>query len=102
MTKIAAVHPTVIVVTDGLVVIIETLINRKHIIISARKKTTDYRNIRIRSGQERKKLIKAISITAQKNALIIALRNGSSNILLNTRKEVIKIQKQKQITYLKA
>jgi hypothetical protein len=50
MTKITAVHPTVAVVTDGLVAIVEPLINQKHVIISARKKTTDYRNIRIRSG----------------------------------------------------
>jgi hypothetical protein len=47
----------------------------------------------MRSGQEQKKPIKASSITAQKDVLIIALRNGSSNILLNTRKEITKIQK---------
>jgi hypothetical protein len=64
MTKITAVHPTVVVVTDGLVVIIEPLIDRKHITMSARKKTIDYRNIQIRSGQKQKKPTKASSITA--------------------------------------
>jgi hypothetical protein len=64
VTKIAAVYPTVIVVIDGLVVIIKTPIDRKYIIISTRKKTADYRNIRIRSRQERKKLTKTSSITA--------------------------------------
>jgi hypothetical protein len=96
------VHPTVVVVIDGLAVIIETLIDRKHIIMSARKKTTDYRNIRIRSGQERKKPIKTSSIIVQKDISIIVLRNSSSNILLNIRKEITKIQKRKQIIYLKA
>jgi hypothetical protein len=66
MTKIAAVHPTVAVVTDVLVAIIETLINQKHITISARKKTADHRNIRIKSGQEQKKPTKTSSITIQK------------------------------------
>jgi hypothetical protein len=93
MIKIAAVHPTVVVVTDRLVIIIETLIDRKYIIISTRKKNIDYRNIRMRNKQKQKKPIKASSITIQKDILIIALRNSSSNILLNTRKEVIKIQK---------
>jgi hypothetical protein len=95
------VHPTVIVVTDRLVVIIETLIDRKHVIISTRKKTTNHRNIRIKNRQKQKKPTKTSSITTQKDILIIALRNGSSNILLNTRKEITKIQKQKQIIYLK-
>jgi hypothetical protein len=96
------VHPTVVIVTDRLAVIIETPINRKLIAISARKKTTDYRNIRIRSRQEQKKPTKASLITIQKDILIIVLRNGLSNISLNTRKKVTKIQRQKQITYLKA
>jgi hypothetical protein len=95
------VHPTIAVVINGLVVIVEPLIDRKYIAISTRKKTTDYRNIRIRSGQEQKKPTKTSSITAQKNALIIALRNGLSNMLLNTKKEITKIQRQKQIIYLK-
>jgi hypothetical protein len=69
--------------------------------MSARKKTTDHRNIRIRNRQEQKKLTKASLITAQKDVLIIALRNGSSNMLLSARKEITKIQRQKQITYLK-
>jgi hypothetical protein len=101
VTKITAVHPTIAVVTDGLVVTVEPPINQKHIIISARKKTTDHRNIRIRNKQEQKKLIKTSLITIQKNVSIIALRNGLSNILLSTRKEIIKIQKQKQIIFLK-
>jgi hypothetical protein len=95
------VHPTVAVITNGLVVTVEPLIDQKYIVISTRKKTTDYRNIRIRNKQKQKKLIKASLITIQKNALIIALRNGSSNMLLSTRKETTKIQKQKQIISLK-
>jgi hypothetical protein len=93
VTKIAAVYPTVIMVTDGLVTIIETLIDRKHIIMSTRKKTTDYRNIRMKNRQKQKKPIKTSLITIQKDALIIVLRNGLSNILLNTRKEITKIQR---------
>jgi hypothetical protein len=80
-------------VTDGLVTIIETLIDRKHIIMSTRKKTTDYRNIRMKNRQKQKKPIKTSLITIQKDALIIVLRNGLSNILLNTRKEITKIQR---------
>jgi hypothetical protein len=38
MIKITAVYLTVIVVTDGLVVTVELLIDRKYIIISTRKK----------------------------------------------------------------
>jgi hypothetical protein len=91
MTKITAVYPTIAVVMDRLVVIIESLIDRKHIIMSARKKTIDHRNIQIRSGQERKKPIKTNSITIQKNISIIALRNGSSNMSLSARKKIIKI-----------
>jgi hypothetical protein len=101
VTKITAAYPTVVVITDGLVVTVETPIDRKHIVMSARKKTTDYRNTRIRNEQKQKRLIKASSITAQKDVLTIALRNGSSNILLNARKEVTKIQRQKQIIFLK-
>jgi hypothetical protein len=91
VTKIAAVHPTVAVVTDGLAATVELLIDQKHIIISTRKKTTNYKNIRIKSKQKPKKPIKASLITIQKNVLIIALRNGSSNILLSIRKEITKI-----------
>jgi hypothetical protein len=80
-------------VTDGLVAIIESLIDRKYIVIFARKKTTDYRNIRIRNKQKQKRPIKTSSITVQKSASIIILKNGSSNILLNIRKEITKIQK---------
>jgi hypothetical protein len=69
------------VVTDGLVVIIEPLINQKYIIISTRKKNTDYRNIQIRNKQEQKKLTKTSLIIIQKNILIIVLRNGLNNIL---------------------
>jgi hypothetical protein len=79
------------VVIDRLAVTIEPLINRKYITTSARKKTTDYRNTRIKNKQEQKRLIKTSLITIQKNTLIIALRNDSNNILLNTRKEIIKI-----------
>jgi hypothetical protein len=61
-----AVYPTVVVVTDGLIVTIEPLIDRKYIIISTRKKTIDYRNTRIRNKQKRKRLIKASSIIIQK------------------------------------
>ena len=93
MTKIAAVYPTVAVVTDRPAAIVEPLIDRKHVIMSARKKTADHRNIRIRNKQEQKKPTKASSITAQKNILIIILRNSLSNILLNIRKEITKIQK---------
>jgi hypothetical protein len=89
------------VVTDRLVATIELLINRKYIIISTRKKTTDYKNIRIKNKQKQKKPTKTNLITAQKNVLTIALKNGSSNILLNTKKEITKIQKQKQIIFLK-
>jgi hypothetical protein len=90
MTKITAVYPTIAVVTNGLVVTVEPLIDRKHIIISARKKTTDYRNIRIKNKQKRKRPTKTNLITVQKKILIIILRNSSSNILLNTRKEITK------------
>jgi hypothetical protein len=90
MTKITPVYLTVIIITDRLVVTVEPLIDRKHIIISAKKKTTDYRNTWIRNKQKRKRPTKTSSITAQKNALTIALRNGSSNILLSTRKEITK------------
>jgi hypothetical protein len=93
VTKITAAHPTVAVITNGLAVTIEPLINQKHIIIFAKKKTTDHRNIRIRNKQERKRLTKASSITTQKDTSIIALRNGSSNILLSTRKKITKIQR---------
>jgi hypothetical protein len=86
VTKIAVIYPTVIIVTDGLVVIIEPLIDRKYVAIFARKKTINHRNTWIKNKQKRKKPIK-------KNTLIIALRNSSSNILLNTRKEITKIQK---------
>jgi hypothetical protein len=89
------------VVTDRLVAIIEPLIDRKHVAISARKKTADHRNIQIKSRQKQKKPTKTSSITIQKNILIIALRNGLSNMLLNARKEITKIQRQKQIIYLK-
>jgi hypothetical protein len=85
------VHPTVAVVIDRLAVTVEPLIDRKHIVMSTRKKTTDYRNIRIKNKQEQKKLIKASLITIQKDISIIVLRNGSSNILLNTRKKITKI-----------
>jgi hypothetical protein len=81
------------VVINGLVVTVEPLIDRKHVIMSARKKTADHRNIRIRNKQEQKKHTKANLITAQKNISIIVLRNGSSNILLSIRKEITKIQK---------
>jgi hypothetical protein len=91
MTKITAAHPTVVVITDGLVVIVKPPIDQKHVIISARKKTTDYGNIRIRNKQERKRLIKTSLITAQKDVSIIALRNSLSNILLSARKEITKI-----------
>jgi hypothetical protein len=91
VTKITAVYPTVVVVTDRLVVIVEPLINRKHIAISARKKTTDHRNTWIRNKQKQKKLTKTSSIIAQKNTLIIVLKNGSSNILLSTREKITKI-----------
>jgi hypothetical protein len=63
MTKIAAVHPTVAAVTDGLVAIVEPFINQKHITISTRKKSTDYRNIRIKNRQKQKKLTKTNSTT---------------------------------------
>jgi phosphopantothenoylcysteine synthetase/decarboxylase len=69
--------------------------------MSARKKTTDYRNTRIRNKQEQKRPTKTSLITIQKNTSTIALRNGSNNILLNTRKEITKTQKQKQIKFLK-
>jgi hypothetical protein len=49
----------------------------------------------MKNKQKQKKLIKTSLITVQKDILIIVLRNGSSNILLNTRKKITKIQKQK-------
>jgi hypothetical protein len=55
--------------------------------MSTRKKTADYRNIRIKNKQKQKRFIKTNLITVQKNILTIALRNSSSNILLNTRKK---------------
>jgi hypothetical protein len=64
MTKITAVHSTVVAVTDRLVVIIEPPIDQKYIVMFARKKTADYRNIRMRSRQKQKKPIKASLITA--------------------------------------
>jgi hypothetical protein len=79
------------VVTDGLVAIIEPLIDRKYIAMSTIKKNTDYRNIRMRSRQKQKKLIKVSLTTAQKNVSTIALRNGSSNILLSAKKKITKI-----------
>jgi hypothetical protein len=66
MIKITAVHPTVIIVTDGLAVTIEPPIDRKYIIMFSRKKTADYRNTRIKNKQEQKRLTKASSITVQK------------------------------------
>jgi hypothetical protein len=59
----------------------------------ARKKTADYRNTQIRNKQKQKRLIKISSITIQKDISIIGLKNGSSNILLNTREKITKIQK---------
>jgi hypothetical protein len=53
MTKIAVVYPIVIIVTDGLVVIVELLINQKYIIMFSRKKTIDYRNIRMKNKQNK-------------------------------------------------
>jgi hypothetical protein len=45
--------------------------DRKHIVISARKKTADYRNIQIKNKQKQKRFIKASSIIAQRDILII-------------------------------
>jgi hypothetical protein len=95
VTKIAAVYPIIIIVTDRLVVTVELLINQKYIIISTRKKTADYRNIWIKNKQKQKNPTKTSLITAPKNILIIVLRNSLNNILLSTRKEITKIQKQK-------
>ena len=60
--------------------------------MSAKKKIADYKDIQIRSRQKQKRFIKVSSITVQRDALIIALRNSLSNTLLSIRKE-IKIQK---------
>ena len=101
MTKIAAIYLTVAVVIDRLAAMVEPLIDQKHIAISARKKTADHGDIQIRSRQKQKRPIKASSTTAQRDASIIALRNSSSNTLLSARKEM-KIQRQRQMTPLKA
>ena len=68
----------------------------------ARKRIADHRNIQIRNGQEQRKPTKASSMTAQMDASTIALKNGSSNTSLNARKEVTKIQRQRQMTPSKA
>ena len=100
--KIAAVpltiHPAVVVVTDRLA----ATVKRKHVAMSARKRTVDHGNIQTRSGQEQKRPTRASSTTAQIDALTIALRNDSSNTSSSARKEVTKIQRQRRITPLKA
>jgi hypothetical protein len=58
---------------------------------SAGKRIADYKSIRTRNRQERKRLTKASSITAQIDASTIALRNGSSNTLLSAKKEVTRV-----------
>ena len=39
------IYPTAIVVTGRLAAIVKPLIDRKYVAMSARKKTTDYKNI---------------------------------------------------------
>ena len=69
---------------------------------SARKRIADYRSIQTRNGQERKRPTKASSMTAQTDTSTITLRNGSSNTSSSAKKEVTKIQRQRQTTPLKA
>jgi hypothetical protein len=70
--------------------------------ISARKKIADHRSIQTKNRQEQKRPTKASSITVQTDALTIALKNSSSNMSLSVKKEVTKIQRQRQIMSLKA
>ena len=73
--------------TDNLIAIADL----RDVATSARKRIANLRSIQTRNRQERKRPTKASSMTAQTDTSTIALRNSSSNTLLNARKEVTKI-----------
>jgi hypothetical protein len=69
---------------------------------SVRKRIADHRSIQTKNKQEQKRSTKASSMTVQTDISTITLRNSSNNMSLSTRKEVTKIQRQRQIMLSKA
>jgi hypothetical protein len=86
VTKIAAVpptvHPTVMVVTDGLAATVEPPTDLRDVAMSARKRIADHGSIRTRNGQERRRPTRA--------SLTTALRNASSSTLSTAKVTIVK------------
>jgi hypothetical protein len=94
VTKIAAVpptvHPTVVVVTDGLAAEVEPPTDLKDVATSARKRTAAYRSTQRRNATRLRKSTETASTTELKDGLTTTLRNALNSTSSTTKETIVK------------